>query len=90
MGKYRELMTKYGQVKPIWSTELGLNSQGMTRYVVAAARLRARVADEQHVAAAAQLRPELRVVLCEPRRAHERGERGEEGPSQTLTEGLSV
>jgi hypothetical protein len=35
IAKYRELMTKYGQVKPIWSTELGLNSQGMTRHVVA-------------------------------------------------------
>ncbi|HAU38604.1 MAG TPA: hypothetical protein DCX07_12915 [Phycisphaerales bacterium] len=33
--KYRELFKKYGHPKPIWSTELGLNSQGMTRRVVA-------------------------------------------------------
>ncbi|MDB5310619.1 MAG: hypothetical protein JWO38_4821 [Gemmataceae bacterium] len=35
MEEYRALMKKYGQEKPIWSTELGLNSQGMTRHVVA-------------------------------------------------------
>lgn len=35
MRQYRELMTKYDVVRPIWSTELGLNSQGMTRHVVA-------------------------------------------------------
>jgi len=35
IGEYRELMKKYDVVKPIWSTELGLNSQGMTRYAVA-------------------------------------------------------
>ncbi len=28
IGRYRELMAKYGVVKPIWSTELGINSQG--------------------------------------------------------------
>ena len=33
--EYRALMKKYGVEKPIWSTELGLNSQGMTRHVVA-------------------------------------------------------
>ncbi|HSJ04242.1 MAG TPA: hypothetical protein VK956_17380, partial [Verrucomicrobium sp.] len=35
IGEYRELMKKYDCVKPIWSTELGLNSQGQTRRVVA-------------------------------------------------------
>jgi hypothetical protein len=35
MKKYRELMKEHGVVKPIWSTELGLNSQGQTRHVVA-------------------------------------------------------
>jgi len=35
MGEYRELMEKYGAVKPIHSTELGLNSQGQTRHAVA-------------------------------------------------------
>ena len=35
IGQYRELMKKYGVEKPIWSTELGLNSQGQTRHVVA-------------------------------------------------------
>jgi hypothetical protein len=35
IGMYRELQQKYDCVKPIWSTELGLNSQGMTRHVVA-------------------------------------------------------
>lgn len=33
--QYRELMKKYGCEKPIWSTELGLNSQGQTRVAVA-------------------------------------------------------
>ena len=33
--EYRALMKKYDCVKPIWSTELGLNSQGQTRQVVA-------------------------------------------------------
>jgi len=33
--QYRELMRKYGAVKPIHSTELGLNSQGQTRLAVA-------------------------------------------------------
>jgi hypothetical protein len=35
MREYRTLMEKYKAVKPICSTEVGLNSQGMTRYVVA-------------------------------------------------------
>ncbi|OWK46532.1 hypothetical protein [Fimbriiglobus ruber] len=35
IGEYHELMKKYGQVKPIWSTELGLNSQGLPRHTVA-------------------------------------------------------
>jgi hypothetical protein len=34
-AKYRELTAKYGGAKPIWSTELGLNSQGMARSAVA-------------------------------------------------------
>ena len=33
--KYRALQEKYDCVKPIWSTELGLNSQGQTRLTVA-------------------------------------------------------
>lgn len=33
--EYRELQEKYDVVKPLWSTELGLNSQGMTRLRVA-------------------------------------------------------
>jgi hypothetical protein len=36
IGEYRALMKKYGVEKPIWSTELGLNSQGVPRHVVAA------------------------------------------------------
>jgi hypothetical protein len=36
IGEYQALMKKYDVVHPIWSTELGLNSQGMTRHVVAA------------------------------------------------------
>jgi len=35
MAEYRALMEKYGAVKPIHSTELGLNSQGQTRHAVA-------------------------------------------------------
>jgi hypothetical protein len=35
IGEYRALMKKYGVEKPIWSTELGLNSQGQTRHTVA-------------------------------------------------------
>jgi hypothetical protein len=35
IAQYQELSKKYGQVKPIWSTELGLNSQGLPRHVVA-------------------------------------------------------
>ena len=35
---YRKLFAKYpGSAKPIWSTETGLNSQGMTRRVIVAA-----------------------------------------------------
>jgi hypothetical protein len=34
--RYPELFKKYGQEKPVWSTELGLNSQGMARHAVAA------------------------------------------------------
>jgi len=32
---YRKLFKSYGGAKPIWSTELGLNAQGMTRHAVA-------------------------------------------------------
>ena len=35
IAEYQALAKKHGQVKPIWSTELGLNSQGMPRQVVA-------------------------------------------------------
>lgn len=35
MREYKALMKKYGVEKPLWSTELGLNSQGMTRQAVA-------------------------------------------------------
>ncbi len=35
MEQYRALMEKYGPIRPVWSTELGLNSQGMTRHAVA-------------------------------------------------------
>ncbi|WDI40672.1 hypothetical protein [Bremerella sp. P1] len=35
MAEYRELMQKYDAVKPIHSTELGLNSQGQARLAVA-------------------------------------------------------
>lgn len=35
IGEYKALMKKYKVDKPLWSTELGLNSQGMTRLVVA-------------------------------------------------------
>ena len=34
-GSYQGLFKKYGNPQPIWSTELGLNSQGMARSVVA-------------------------------------------------------
>jgi hypothetical protein len=34
-ARYRQLVAKYGGGKPIWSTELGLNSQGMSRSAVA-------------------------------------------------------
>lgn len=33
--RYPEMFKKYGNEKPIWSTELGLNSQGMARHAVA-------------------------------------------------------
>lgn len=33
--KYPELFRKYGYAKPIWSTEIGMNSQGLTRLAVA-------------------------------------------------------
>ncbi len=36
IGEYQALMKKYECVKPLWSTELGLNSQGLTRQTVAA------------------------------------------------------
>ncbi len=35
MRRYDELFKKYGGRKPIWSTEIGLNSQGMARQAVA-------------------------------------------------------
>src|SRR5690606_1262173 len=31
---YRELFKKYGHPKPVWSTEIGLNSQGLERRAV--------------------------------------------------------
>ncbi|MEZ0295841.1 MAG: sugar-binding protein, partial [Candidatus Methylacidiphilales bacterium] len=34
--RYPEMFRKYGFPKPVWSTELGLNSQGMARQFVAA------------------------------------------------------
>jgi hypothetical protein len=33
--EYQALMKKYGPVHPLWSTELGLNSQGLPRHTVA-------------------------------------------------------
>ena len=38
--EYRALMKKYDAVKPIHSTELGLNSQGQTRHAVALAMIK--------------------------------------------------
>lgn len=35
MKKYRELFEKYGGRKPIWATEIGSNSQGLPRHVIA-------------------------------------------------------
>lgn len=35
IAAYRELMKKYDVVHPIWSTELGLNSQGLSRTTIA-------------------------------------------------------
>ena len=35
MQRYRELFAKYGGKKPIWATEIGSNSQGLTRNVIA-------------------------------------------------------
>lgn len=32
---YPEMFKKYGNAKPIWSTEIGINSQGLTRHTVA-------------------------------------------------------
>ncbi|PTX96703.1 hypothetical protein DB345_05840 [Spartobacteria bacterium LR76] len=34
-AKYEELFAKYGGKQPIWSTEMGLNAQGLSRRVVA-------------------------------------------------------
>jgi hypothetical protein len=34
LRKYREFFKKYGQAKPVWSTEIGLNSQGLERRAV--------------------------------------------------------
>lgn len=33
--RFKVLMTKYDCVKPVWSTEIGLNAQGMTRQYIA-------------------------------------------------------
>lgn len=38
--QYQAMMKKYNCVKPVWSTEIGLNSQGMTRQYIAADLLR--------------------------------------------------
>ncbi len=35
MRKYRELFAQYGGEKPIWATEIGSNSQGLSRDVIA-------------------------------------------------------
>jgi len=35
LDHYKEMSKKYGVQKPIWSTEIGLNCQGMARHVVA-------------------------------------------------------
>jgi len=35
MARYRELFAKYGGKKPIWSTEIGSKSQGLTRHEIA-------------------------------------------------------
>lgn len=35
--QYPEMFRKYGHPRPIWATEVGLNSQGMTRHAVAVA-----------------------------------------------------
>ncbi len=35
--RYPEMFRKYGHPRPIWATEVGLNSQGMTRHAVAVA-----------------------------------------------------
>jgi hypothetical protein len=34
-GKYRDLFAKYGGEQPIWATEMGLNSQGLSRRLIA-------------------------------------------------------
>lgn len=38
--EYQALMKKYNCVKPIWSTEIGLNSQGLTRQHISADMIR--------------------------------------------------
>lgn len=35
MQRYRDLFKKYGDAKPVWSTEIGLNSEGLSRHTVA-------------------------------------------------------
>ncbi len=40
MARYRRLFEKYGHPAPIWATELGLNSQGLTRRAVANSLIR--------------------------------------------------
>jgi hypothetical protein len=35
LQKYQELFKKYGHPHPVWSTEIGLNSQGIARHTVA-------------------------------------------------------
>jgi hypothetical protein len=40
LAQYQALMAKYHCVKPMWSTEIGLNSQGLTRQHIAADMVR--------------------------------------------------
>jgi hypothetical protein len=40
LTKYRAMFEKYGDAKPVWSTELGLNAQGIGRDVIAAELVR--------------------------------------------------
>ncbi|MBI3830222.1 MAG: hypothetical protein HY291_11935 [Planctomycetes bacterium] len=42
--EYKALMKKYDAVKPVYSTEIGLNSQGMPRYAVAVELLKSTTA----------------------------------------------